>query len=221
MVKKQNTSSTSETIGTYVLMTILVIILGYAIIKFFIMDNVAPFVSEYDGNDYEVRKVGGPLIRQTAADYLAKIKHKVDVLVDYMYNKGLPDPDTSRRLFHRWISCKLKETNSFEKSAAFTLNKSTEIRLCIRDAYGNFEDPNTSMFVILHELAHVMSVSYGHGEEFKQNFDYITHLASQLGVYKPENFAARPKMYCGTEINTTPCDRGTCEFGTKAKELNQ
>ncbi len=217
--KSPKVSNKTEVVGTYVLVTVLFAILGYVVVKFFMMDNVSPFISDYDGHDYSVRKVGSPYIRQTAADYLARIKHKVDVLVDYMYKKGLPDPDTSKRLFQRWASCELKETNSSEKSAAFTLNKSSEIRLCIRDRHGNFEDPNTSMFVILHELAHVMSVSYGHGEEFQHNFDYITHLASQLGVYKPENFASRPKMYCGTEINTTPCDRGTCEFGTRAKEL--
>ena len=223
MAKSKKTSSVNnkaEVIGTYILVTVLFAILGYAIVKFFMMDNVSPFVSNYDGQDYEVRKVGSPHVRQTAADYLAKIRHKVDVLVDYMYKKGLPDPDTAKRLFQRWTSCELKETNSTEKSAAFTLNKSSEIRLCIRDHQGNFENPNTSMFVILHELAHVMSVSYGHGEEFQNNFNYITHLASQLGVYKPEDFASRPRMYCGTEINTTPCDRGTCEFGTKAKELH-
>ena len=208
-----------EVIGTYILITVLFALIGYVVIKFFMMDNVAPFVSEYDGQDYSVRKVGSPKIRQTAADYLAKIKHKVDVLVDYMYRKGLPDPEIASRLFKRWVSCELKETSSTEKSAAFTLNKSTEIRLCIRDKHGNFEDPNTAIFVILHELAHVMSISFGHGEEFKNNFDYITHLASQLGIYKPENFRAFPKTYCGTEINTTPCDRGTCEFATKSKEL--
>jgi len=223
MAKKRKLEEPSgnkvEVIGTYVLVTALFALLGFVIVKFFMMDNVAPFVSDYDGQDYEVRKIGPPQMRQTAADYLAKIRHKVDVLVDYMYRNKLPDQEIATRLFKRWVTIDLKETSSVEKSAAFTLNKSTEIRLCIRDANGNFEDPNTGMFVILHELAHVMSVSYGHGEEFKNNFNYITHLASQLGIYRPENFRARPKTYCGTEINTTPCDRGTCEFGTKAKEL--
>ena len=206
-------------ITTYVLITILCALIGYLVVRFFIADNVAPFVSEYDGKDYSVRKVGPPEIRQTAADYLAMISHQVDILVIYMYKNNLPDRDTSHRLYSRWRKCQLKETSSSDKSAAFTLNKSTEIRLCIRKPNGGFEDPNTSMFVILHELAHVMSIGYGHGEEFKANFSYITHLASQLGIYKPQNFKERPQSYCGVEINTTPCDAGTCDFGTRAEEL--
>ena len=215
--EKQGTSL--KTIGIYFLLMVLFAIIAYILVKFLIMDNVTPFTSDYDGKNYAVRKTGTLQNRQTAADYLAKINHKVDTLVNYMYKNSLPDHDTATRLYNRWHSCELKETPSSEKSAAFTLNKSAEVRLCIRDPNGGFEDPNTSMFVILHELAHVMSISYGHGEEFKENFDYITHLASELGIYKPQNFRMYPKRYCGVEINTTPCDNGTCEFGTKSEEL--
>lgn len=202
----------------YTLLCIFLLFIFYAIYKKYI-DNVTPFVSQYDGREYDVRKEGPPEIKQTAADYLAKIRHKIDILVNYMYEKSLPDSEISTRLFKRWINCQLKETNSSDNSAAFTLNKSSEIRLCIRDKNGNFENINTSMFVILHELAHVMSISYGHNEEFKNNFSYITHLASELGIYKPENFDQVPKNYCGIEINTTPCENNTCKFGTKINEI--
>lgn len=189
-------------------------LLIYIIVKNALVDNVAPFVSQYDGKNYEIRKVGDNTNKQTAANYLALINAKINKLVDYMKLNNLPDEDTARRLYNRWIDCELKETNSSEKSAAFTLNKSTEIRLCIRDHQGNFENPNTSMFVILHELAHVASISYGHGEEFKENFSYITHLASSLGLYKPEDFKQSPKNYCGVSINTTPCSDSSCEYNT-------
>ena len=177
------------------------------------MDNVAPFVSEYDGKNYEIRKVGDISTKQTAANYLAMISAKIDKLVNYMHKNSLPDPDTANRLYSRWSKIELKETNSTEKSAAYTLNKSSEIRLCIRAPNGGFEDPNTAMFVILHELAHVASISYGHNDEFKQNFSYITHLASSLGIYKPEDFKNNPKSYCNVDINTSPCSEGSCVFG--------
>ena len=51
------------------------------------MDNVAPFVSQYDGQNYEVRKVGDVSNRQTAADYLALINAKINKLVYYMNGK--------------------------------------------------------------------------------------------------------------------------------------
>lgn len=200
-----------DNLWIYISVTIVFAFLGYFVLIFFCSDNVSPFVSNYDGKDYSVRNTKS---KQTASNYLAKINEKIDLLVDYMHDNNLPDPDTGKRLYHRWKKCDLKETNSSEKSAAYTLNKSTEIRLCIRDSNGLFEDPNTSMFVILHELAHVMSVSYGHGDEFKRNFSYITHLASSLGIYEPQDFKINPKTYCGVEINTTPCDSGSCSFET-------
>ena len=196
----------------YVVVTVIFAVLGFFIIKFCFMDNVAPFVSQYDGQNYDVRKVGDVVITQTAANYLAIINAKINQLVDYMNLHNLPDPDTAKRLYHRWLECELKETNSHEKSAAYTLNKSSEIRLCIRDQNGNFEDPNVSMFVILHELAHVASISYNHTEEFKNNFSYITHLASSLGLYKPDDFSKHPKTYCGVTINTSPCSENSCSY---------
>jgi hypothetical protein len=199
--------------GLYIIIVVLSVILGYIIIKYFFVDNVAPFVSDIDGQNYSVRKVGSDNVKQTAANYLAILNEKINKIVNYMNEHNLPDLDTAKRLFNRWSKCNLKETSSNEKSAAYTLNKNVEIRICIRDGLGNFEDINTSMFVILHELAHVMSVGYGHEEEFKNNFSYITHLASKLGIYKPEDFGHFPKTYCGISINTTPCDNGSCEYG--------
>lgn len=208
-------NSTGDTIIKYILVTILSALIAYFIIKNVIMDNVAPFISQYDGKNYVIRKIGTEKTRQTAADYLAILTGKINTLVYYMYVHNLPNPDTAKRLFFRWSRCELKETNSYEKSAAFTLNKSTAIRICIRDNEGNFEDINTSMFVILHELAHVASVTFGHGAEFTENFHYITQIASNLGIYKPEDFHKNPKTYCGTTINQSPCSTdGWCEYNT-------
>lgn len=206
-------SSNSIDYGLYILATLISIIIGYIIVKYFFIDNVAPFVSDIDGKNYSIRKIGSDDVKQNAANYLAILNEKINKIVNYVNEHNLPDEDTAKRLFNRWSKCSLKETSSNEKSAAYTLNKSVEIRICIRDGSGNFEDINTSMFVILHELAHVMSVGYGHEEEFKNNFSYITHLASKLGIYKPEDFGNFPKTYCGISINTTPCNNNSCEYG--------
>ena len=45
-------------------------------------------------------------------------------------------------------------------------------------------------------------------------FNYITHLASSLGIYKPEDFRSNPKTYCGTVINSSPCSENTCSYKT-------
>jgi len=134
------------------------------------------------------------------------------VINDCLYVKhNKPDAEISHRLQTRWLTCNLRETGIGEKSAAYTVNKGDEMRLCIRNE-GKLENINTSMFVVLHELAHMMSVSYGHNQEFKDNFNFIVHLASGLGIYYPEDFYGKPVSYCGTEINTTPCGDGACVY---------
>lgn len=196
----------------YLFIIVISAVIGFIIISIFLNDNVAPFESNLDGKNYAVRKEGTIEEKQTAANYLSLVNKRINTIVDYMDKNNLPNYDTAKRLSSRWNSCDLKETSSNEKSAAYTLNKCSELRLCIRKSNGSFENINTSMFVVLHELAHVMSVSFGHGDEFKENFSYIVHLASKLKLYSPEDFNNSPKTYCGVEINSTPCLNGSCNL---------
>ncbi len=196
-----------------IIVVILIVILSTSSCSFFyhkMIDRVEPITSEINGRDYTVRSDSKD--QKEAADHLATISEKVDKLVEYMVSNNLPDETISARLKDRWTGCKFRETASHETTAAYTINKGSEMRLCVRDSESNIENLNTSMFVVLHELGHIMSVSYGHNEEFRNNFSYIVHLASALGYYKPEDFENRPVNYCGTEINTTPCMSGTCEY---------
>jgi hypothetical protein len=174
-------------------------------------DDVEAMSSNLDGKHYHVRNKGPVEVKQKAVDHLAELSAKVDILVTYMKQHQLPDRETADRLYNRWRKCKLRETSSSEKSAAYTVNKGEEMRICIRKN-GRMEDPNTSMFVILHELGHVASITFGHDSSFRENFSYLTHLAAKLGLYEPEDFVNNSKIYCGTEINTSPCSQGTCTY---------
>ncbi len=149
-------------------------------------------------------------VGKEVAKRLAVLARKTDTLVNYMYQNKAPNPEVSQRLYSRWQQIRnnprgLRETAFGETSAAYTVNKSEQIRICIRDRSSgdeepHFEDDNTSMFVLLHELAHIMSKTYGHGVEFKRNFATITKLAETLGVYHPVDYSQQPTNYCGTDI---------------------
>ena len=60
------------------------------------------------------------------------------------------------------------------------------------------------MFVALHELAHVMTKSVGHTEEFWSNFRYLLKNSIKLGIYKYQDFRKKPVKYCGITITDTP-----------------
>ena len=194
------------------ILLIIIILSGCSCFYRKLTDRVEPVASEVNGKHYSVRS--DTINKKESADYLATISEKVDTLVLYMVNNGLPNYETATRLKNRWENCELRETASHESAAAYTINKGDEMRLCVRTkgvgANNILEDMNTSMFVVLHELGHLMSISYGHNEEFRDNFSYIVHLASSIGIYKPEDFDNKPVEYCGTEINTSPCISGVC-----------
>jgi predicted metal-dependent hydrolase len=65
-------------------------------------------------------------------------------------------------------------------------------------------DKNTVMFVMLHEMSHLMTETIGHTQEFWTNFKRMLHDAVQLGIYQNENYAQRPKAYCGMTITDSP-----------------
>lgn len=82
-----------------------------------------------------------------------------------------------------------------EGGSAYTENKEV-ITLCLRDPITNkYYDMNTIMYVALHELAHVISETHGHNDEFKKNFALILREASRKKIYDPRRNI--PTTYCG------------------------
>jgi hypothetical protein len=63
---------------------------------------------------------------------------------------------------------------------------------------------NIVMFVLIHEMAHLMTFSVGHTPEFWANFKRILHDAVQCGIYTPVNYAHSPTNYCGMTITDSP-----------------
>jgi predicted metal-dependent hydrolase len=55
------------------------------------------------------------------------------------------------------------------------------------------------MYVALHELAHVISKSHGHNNEFKKNFAILLRDASRKKIYDPRKNI--PTTYCGVGPN--------------------
>ena len=205
------TQLTTSEILYYILIAFFTACISIAILNWYLsMDDISNFTSLQDGKVYGIRDIADLENKKKAVNQLSSISKKIDYLTEYMYKNGLPNQQTATRLLNRWVSCKLRETSSNDSSVAFTVNKGTEMRLCIRKNDNQFEDENTSMFVVLHELAHIMSISYGHNQEFRDNFKYLVNLASSLNLYKPQDFSRDPQSYCNTVINTTPCSDGSC-----------
>lgn len=81
---------------------------------------------------------------------------------------------------------------------AVTINKGEYIHICIRDRDGNLLSIQHTVYVFLHELAHVICDSIGHTNEFHENMSLLVETASRLSIYDK---ATPPSIYCGVHVN--------------------
>jgi len=163
----------------------------------------------YNGSVYRVRK-SNPTTQLNTAKKLDKLREKLQTLVDYCYENNIPTAEDASRMKSRFKHTQISETATNESSAAYVVNKGQELRVCLKD-----ENENDTMFVLLHELAHIMSKSYGHNDEFKKNMDILVKEAVKLGMYHPTDYTKTPINYCGVTISSTPCHNNKCLFGQK------
>jgi len=62
------------------------------------------------------------------------------------------------------------------------------------------------MFVVVHELAHMMNDLWGHSEQsnFWYLFKFLLLNAVEIDIYKPVNYAVKPIVYCGLKLTYNP-----------------
>jgi hypothetical protein len=90
-------------------------------------------------------------------------------------------------------------------STSYSENKGEKIVVCLRDkSTKKLVDENTIMFVILHEMSHLMTTTVGHTPEFWTNFRRVLQDGIQVGIYKQVNYSRSPTSYCGMTITDSP-----------------
>ena len=75
-------------------------------------------------------------------------------------------------------------TSLYEGKKSYTINKQ-KIYLCIKDENGNYYPDNSLYFVFLHEFAHKLNKTIGHGEDWEEIFQNLLKRAVKLGLYDP------------------------------------
>ena len=166
--------------------------------------NLTQVRSRRDSELYSVQNLPD---KQDAADKMADIKSKIDKLFNTYKDDpaSLADPRI-KVMLERFKPESMAENDIHDDSTSYSENKGEKIIVCIREKRKPypFVDDNTVMFVILHELAHLMTTTIGHTPEFWTNFKRILHDASAAGVYTPVNYSKNPVSYCGMTITDTP-----------------
>ena len=102
------------------------------------------------------------------------------------------------------------EENIPERSGgdtSYVIDKGEVFAMCIRDPQnGNKIDPKTNdlRFVLIHEMSHLFTKSFGHDRAFWNNFRFLLKEAIDIGVYEAKNYKKEKSPYCGIVISYSP-----------------
>ena len=181
-----------------------VFVIGVALKMYLESDafNLKCIVSNVDGNKYCVRERAK---LQLAADLLANTTQKLKKLVAYL-GKTYPNRENCKRLVENFNPTAVKEILPTSEFTAYSENKGEKLAFCTTTTKEGSKliDENTLTFVALHELAHVMTKSIGHTDEFWNNFRFLLKHAIANGLYIKQDFKNKPDKYCGTMITDSP-----------------
>ena len=166
--------------------------------------NLVYVTSSRTKKDYLVQDLPD---KQEAADHMASIQDKLEKLI----TRYKDDPATAaepriQALIERFKPENMCESDMRDSTTSYSENKGDRIVVCLRQKTQGypFVDENTVMFVVLHEMAHLMTFSVGHTPEFWANFRRILHDAIGVGIYQSVNYTQSPVPYCGIQITDSP-----------------
>jgi len=181
-----------------------IFVIGVALKMYFESDafNLKCIVSDVDGNKYCVRERAK---LHLAADLLARTTQKLRQLVAYL-GKKYPDRANCSRLVNNFDPKTVKEILPTSEFTEYSENKGEKLAFCTTTTKDGDKliDQNTLMFVAIHELAHLMTVSIGHTQEFWQNFKFLLQNAVNIKIYNPVDYKKKNKNYCGMTITDNP-----------------
>ncbi len=165
--------------------------------------NLRCIVSTVDGKKYCVRERNQI---QKASNLLARTTEKLGYLVENV-GQRYPERDNVKKLVQNFNPSTIKETLPTSEFTAYSENKGEKLAFCLnkkKDNNDNLIDSNTLMFVATHEIAHIMTTSVGHTEEFWNNFKFLLENAVELKLYTPVDYKKEPEGYCGMDITDNP-----------------
>jgi hypothetical protein len=89
---------------------------------------------------------------------------------------------------------------------SYTIDKGRKLFICMRSKTPPYKihDIDDLFFVVLHEIGHMGSTTYGHNAEFWQTFKFLLHEAVESGLYTPKHYRQNPIKYCGLAVDYNP-----------------
>ena len=112
------------------------------------------------------------------SNIIIQLREYAATIKEYLLKKKLLKPKNEKLLR------KFSINSIYESKESETINKAT-IFICTNKKNENISDRDNFeviKFAFLHELGHVISVEYGHGPEFWENFQLLLIVAEELNI---------------------------------------
>lgn len=199
----------------------LTIILSIVLIYLLLNDRCREFfTSEYvkssDGTEYSV--VSKYDDNKKAADTIAELNKFVIELIKRLKQKygavKIQNNETKKGyevltiLEKRFNPKNVLENDPVDLTkTSYTKNKGEVIALCLREKQSGdnkFHLEDDIKFVLLHEIAHIITPEYNHSQGFWDNFRFLLEFAHNEGLYKSPDYSKKNVNYCGTTIKYNP-----------------
>ena len=78
----------------------------------------------------------------------------------------------------------MSEITLYKGDKSYTINKQ-KVFLCLRDEKDDYYNFNMLLYVLLHEISHVICDEVGHTEKFSEIFDAVLEEATKMKIYDP------------------------------------
>jgi len=174
----------------------------YYVYNFYLERGLIKVTSKIDNKEYTVQFKDDSV---EAADLIAKIRQKLDIIQEHLKKTYGANDIRVEMLIKNYRADKIKEGVDTPGYTSYSINKGEQIVLCLRNN-DKLVDINTMLFVVLHEFAHLATISIGHTEEFWDNFRWILEESINIGIYIKQDFKNENVEYCGMSITSTPLD---------------
>jgi len=134
---------------------------------------------------------------------------KIDIFLEKL-NKHLLEDHKNHKMIQKKLknNVTIKELPKNSKHVGYIINKNT-LHICLRNKNGQFINKyNKIYFVVMHELAHMITKSVGHTDEYWNNYKLIIKTAIKHNLYEYKDYYNKPVEYCGIHINSSPYIKG-------------
>ena len=178
--------------------------------------------SSLDNRNYSVSKAFSD--GDKAADTLSKLHAFICKFLEYLKKNYLKNPNNPndkkqfiKRILYKYNPDTLYENNPYNGGeTSFVVNKGSSFGVCLREKISVNPDKihnfNTLQFVVLHEITHIGTKTYGHNDEFWSRFKFLLSEAYKSGLYKPIDYQITPTNYCGLTITSNPLFDNTLAY---------